>query len=201
MLQFRKFKDERAMTGAKERCIRALLALKASYSREELSKPFVFPRVTLDASKMLASPEMRSAAVERMTGATSSIFGRSRSADQDAVHTIAGTTETIEAPPEETPEDDGFADAPPAEHAPFAKPAAAAQPEPDPRDPLRAQLNAILADKAKREVLSRKKDKATEKNAVDLIASAIDDEAATVDSLTALLTRCGTLFGAKGGAA
>jgi hypothetical protein len=75
MLQFRKFKDERAMTGAKERVIREFVALKNTYSRDELSKPFAFPRVIPDTSKMLEHPEVRKAAIEKMTGAVSSIFG------------------------------------------------------------------------------------------------------------------------------
>jgi len=75
LLQYRKFKDERAMTGAKERCIRALLAIKHAYTDEELKKPFAFPRVLPDVNKMLANPEVRQAAIDRMTGAASSIFG------------------------------------------------------------------------------------------------------------------------------
>jgi len=75
MLQYRKFKDERAMSGAKERVIREFVALKNTYSREELSKPFAFPRVIPDTAKMLEHPEVRQAAIEKMTGAVSSIFG------------------------------------------------------------------------------------------------------------------------------
>ena len=74
-------------------------------------------------------------------------------------------------------------------------PAAPAAAAPDPRDQVRAQLNAILADTAKRDTLSKKLDKASGKSAVDLIAEAVSDEAATADALQALLTRCGRLFG------
>jgi len=75
VLQYRKFKDERAMTGAKERVIRAFVALKNTYSRKELSQPFAFPRVIPDTEKMLAHPEVRQAAIQKMTGAVTSIFG------------------------------------------------------------------------------------------------------------------------------
>lgn len=75
MLQYRKFKDERAMTGAKERVIRQLLAIKATYTKAELVKPLAFPRVTFDSSKMLKDPEMRQAALDRMTGSIGAIFG------------------------------------------------------------------------------------------------------------------------------
>jgi len=75
VLQYRKFKDERAMTGAKERVIREFVALKNTYSRKELSQPFAFPRVIPDTEKMLSHPEVRQAAIQKMTGAVTSIFG------------------------------------------------------------------------------------------------------------------------------
>ncbi len=75
LIQYRLFKDERAMTGAKERVIRAFMAIKANYTQAELSKPFAFPRVTLDTDKLLAVPEVRQAALDRMTGTVGSIFG------------------------------------------------------------------------------------------------------------------------------
>ena len=71
----RKFRDERAMTGAKERVIREFLALKSTYRREELSKPLAFPRVIPNISKMLENPGVRQVAIEKMTGAITSIFG------------------------------------------------------------------------------------------------------------------------------
>ena len=74
MIQYRKFKDERAMTGARERCIKAIIALKSSYTAQELSLPFAFPIVTLDTSKMLEDEDMRDIAIEKMTGATHKIF-------------------------------------------------------------------------------------------------------------------------------
>ncbi|GAI80963.1 unnamed protein product, partial [marine sediment metagenome] len=40
LLPYKKFKDERAMTGAKERVIKALIAIKDNYTDAELSKPF-----------------------------------------------------------------------------------------------------------------------------------------------------------------
>jgi len=76
LLPYRKFKDERAMTGAKERVIRQFVALKNSYTDAELSRPFAFPRIITDTSKMLESPEMRQAAIEKMAGSVTSIFGK-----------------------------------------------------------------------------------------------------------------------------
>ncbi len=127
VLQYRKFKDERAMTGAKERVVRKLLALKPTYTNEELKKPFAFPRVLPDVNKMLANPEVRQAAIERMTGAASSIFGPSNGSRRErnvtpecqAIEEDAGleipASEVHEAPeeplptfdaPEEPPQED-----------------------------------------------------------------------------------------------
>jgi len=75
IIQALKFKDEKAMTGAMERVIRKIIAIKDTYTKEELSKPFVFPRVTLDIGKMLQDPKLRQAAIDRMTGSSKQIFG------------------------------------------------------------------------------------------------------------------------------
>lgn len=78
MISYRKFKDERAMTGARERCIKALIAMKSSYTEEELLKPFAFPSVSLDISKMLDDPKTSEAAIARMTMASAEIFSRNK---------------------------------------------------------------------------------------------------------------------------
>lgn len=106
MISYRKFKDERAMTGAKERCIRALLALKSSYTDDELKKPFAFPRVLPDVNKMLQDPAVRQAAIERMTGAAATIFGRpsNNRIVRNVTPVPAGEEETLEIPAEEVHE-------------------------------------------------------------------------------------------------
>ena len=75
LLPYRKFKDERANTGAKERVIKFFLALKSTYTKEELSKPIAFPRIVTDTTKLLADPATRQGAIDKMTGAVRSIFG------------------------------------------------------------------------------------------------------------------------------
>ncbi len=75
LLPYKKFKDERAMTGAKERVIKALIAIKDTYTDAELSKPFAFPRVLPDVNKMLADPAIRQAAIDRMIGSQHALFG------------------------------------------------------------------------------------------------------------------------------
>lgn len=94
LLQKRKFKDELAMTGAKERVIRQLLAIKQTYSKAELSKPFAFPRVTTDTAKILQDPEMRKVAIDRMSGSVSAIFGPGRAQNGD-VHDVTPVRDAL----------------------------------------------------------------------------------------------------------
>lgn len=75
MIQYRLFKDERAMTGAIERLVKQCLALKSTFTAGDLQKPFAFPRVTLDADKMLQDPELRQAVIDRAAGSANAIFG------------------------------------------------------------------------------------------------------------------------------
>ncbi len=110
LLPYRKFKDERAMTGAKERVIRQFVALKDGYTDAELSRPFAFPRVITDTSKMLESPEMRQAAIEKMAGSVTSIFGKAPDMEIPAeeaspeyeVHNGNNRAQIEEQPKEET---------------------------------------------------------------------------------------------------
>lgn len=74
-IQMRKFKDERALTGAIERVIKFFVALKSTYTSAELSKPFAIPRVVIDVSKMMANPDMRDAAMDRALGSSAALFG------------------------------------------------------------------------------------------------------------------------------
>ncbi len=59
MLIWTKHKVAFAETGAHNRVIRALLILKPFYTREELLKPFVLPRVSLNVEYMLKSIEFK----------------------------------------------------------------------------------------------------------------------------------------------
>jgi len=102
LLQKKKFKDELAMTGAKERVIRKLLAIKSTYTKAELSKPFAFPRVTLDASKMLASPTARQGAIHRMMGSADAIFGPGNEREERDVTPAEETQDKPDATPEPT---------------------------------------------------------------------------------------------------
>jgi len=116
VLQYKKFKDERAMTGAKTRVIRALIAIKSAYTDAELSKPFVFPKVILDTNKLLASPEMRQVALDKMTGNINSIFGQPRNITPDAEEasftTLSAPEEMDDEQPAAQPGEPDFEDEP-----------------------------------------------------------------------------------------
>lgn len=73
MLQWRKSLLQRAETGARLRCIRALLAIKSHYTQEELRKPFVVPRI--DFSPDYSDPEVRRIVLQHGLDAASRLFG------------------------------------------------------------------------------------------------------------------------------
>jgi len=86
--QRRKFKDELAMTGAKERVIRYFFSMKGTYTTTELNKPFVIPHILLDTDAMLEDPMTRRAAIQNMNGSVSDIFG-GREKDEENAFLIA----------------------------------------------------------------------------------------------------------------
>lgn len=103
VLQYRKFMCERTLTGAKERVIRQIIAMKSTFTVAELNKPFAFPRITLDASKMLESPKARQAAIEKMSGSVQSIFGPTKEEVHPEYEVHNNSSPQIEAPEGEGP--------------------------------------------------------------------------------------------------
>lgn len=75
MIQWRKNKLMRAETGAMLRVIRAALGMKSQYTREELEKPFIVPRI--DFSPDYSDPQVRQALIEHGVKAMASLFGQS----------------------------------------------------------------------------------------------------------------------------
>ena len=69
----REFKAERCESGAKNRVIRALLGLKAAYSKVQLSKPFVVIRINYVLD--LDDPKVQRYLLEKSTGAQFNVFG------------------------------------------------------------------------------------------------------------------------------
>jgi len=101
VLQKRQFKDDLAMTGAKNRVIRYFFALHGTYTIDELQKPFVVPHVMLDTDAMLSDPTMRNTAIQNMTGAVKNIF---ESTEEPGMKNVTPeTTQIIEGPPEDMP--------------------------------------------------------------------------------------------------
>lgn len=98
--QYRKFKDERAMTGAKERAIRALLAIKSTYTDDELSRPFAFPRISTNVDAMLKTPALRDKAIENMTGSSTAIFGNGATDEPVNIVTVPDTVDGGKEPPQ-----------------------------------------------------------------------------------------------------
>ena len=66
----KKHKTKLAASGAKNRVIRALLGIKKTYTQQELSKPFVMPRVVLqpDYNDPEVKKMMLAASIQAMTG-------------------------------------------------------------------------------------------------------------------------------------
>jgi len=117
MLQWRKNKLMRAETGAMLRVIRAALGMKSQYTREELEKPFVVPRI--DFSPDYSDPEVRKAIISNGIQAMATLFGSIQSAQpapfarlplvppEDEEEGARSIDPVVSGPPEpsETPDD------------------------------------------------------------------------------------------------
>ena len=75
MALLRKTWAEKAMTGAKLRVIRALLGLKGTYTRDELSKSFAIPTVVF--SPDYSNPQIFQAMLAQGVGSVNNMFGAS----------------------------------------------------------------------------------------------------------------------------
>lgn len=75
MIQVEKFKVPLADTGAHNRVIRSILALKPNYTAEELKKPFVVPHIGLNTEFALADPELKKELISRAMGSAGAVFG------------------------------------------------------------------------------------------------------------------------------
>lgn len=83
LIQWRKNKLGRAETGAMLRVIRAALGMKAQYTREELERPFVVPRI--DFSPNYSDPEVRHALIQHGVAAMAGLFGQAQPAAPAAI--------------------------------------------------------------------------------------------------------------------
>ncbi len=76
MVLLKKTWAEKAMTGAKLRVIRALLGIKGSYTKSELSRPFAVPSVIF--SPDYSDPEIRKMMIAQGMNSAANMFGSSQ---------------------------------------------------------------------------------------------------------------------------
>lgn len=102
IIQWRKNKLGRAESGAMLRVIRAALGMKSSYTKAELEKPFVVPRI--DFTPDFNDPGVRQALIDHGVAGMTSLFGQSSYASPPALggHT-AFERPLIEAPSSDHP--------------------------------------------------------------------------------------------------
>lgn len=94
VLELAKFGEQRAVTGAQHALIHKLAHVARSFqSPQELMRGMIVARVDRNIDGVLADPEMRQAALDRMLGATESIYGPTEHEQQ-----------RIEAPTEDRPQ-------------------------------------------------------------------------------------------------
>ena len=86
MTQVEKHKVALAETGACNRVIRSLLALKNSYTKAELSKPFVIPHITLNTEFVLADPDLKRELLIQSFNSTTAVFGSQRQLEAPVQH-------------------------------------------------------------------------------------------------------------------
>lgn len=100
MIQWRKNKLMRAETGAMERVIKAALGIKSQYTREELQKPFIVPRI--DFSPDYSDPEVRRALIEHGVNAMAGLFGQTLPSSAAAALPSGRQPAPFERPPIES---------------------------------------------------------------------------------------------------
>lgn len=132
----RRFKYERALTGAKNRAIRQAIGLRQSYKQEELQLPFVVPVVSYNMKAFMENPQMRAMLGQNALRASAEIFGVA-SGDGSGHALPPVSNEEQEAPGiqdaafTEVTIVDGNQAPPPDEKTPNEKPATGEAPDPD----------------------------------------------------------------------
>jgi hypothetical protein len=194
IIQHRLSKNEKANTGAKERVIRALIAMKSTYTDEELEKPFVYPCVSVDSAKMLANPDVRAMATERLAPSIRTIFGPGPrevtdvSPPKQIPRTVdVETQEVIESASAEEGQVPMF---------PEVEPEKPAEPELSPED----KLKKILAG-YKEKITGASRGAQSGKTVHELIDAIVADPKATAEAISSFIDRCEHyLQSMKGGA-
>jgi hypothetical protein len=180
LLELAKFGEQRAVTGAQHSLIHKLAHVARSFkSPEELMRGMIVSRVDRNVNGVLADPEMRDAALDRMLGATETVYGPrkqiERTYDPETQERIDQPA-SIDLPGQqvmEFPEDEP------------------ARPEPTEKDKLREDLKGYLA--------SIPADVKLKSGATvhSLIRGLIENADATEAELNSMLDRCIAYMGAK----
>ena len=174
-MEKRKFKNELAMSGALNRVIRSFVAIKNSYTAEEIAKPFVFPRVTIDTGKMLNDPKLRGAAIGLIAGSTTTVFGPDAGAVTE--HRVHGREKVFDPAPGSAVD---VVDAEVVED-PFAG-ISIEEPELTPEEKRRKTAIDALDDFHASDYLSEAQKQA--------VRSALDDNATPIEKLEELQKKC-----------
>ena len=114
--QFKRFLEHRsshAETKALHRCLRKAIGLKATYTKQELEKPFIIALLVPN----LEAPEMQQALIQNSLTATGLLFGTQPTQAIEKKEPLA-----LPAGEEEYDDDNGFPVGPPQEEAPQTQP-------------------------------------------------------------------------------
>lgn len=98
----RKFGSQICASIAENAMIRKILGLKHAYTKQELEKPFVVPRLILDAK----DPDVKRATISVMTGAIEHMYPEPHTVEVAAETPAIEAPKQIEAAPKETPKAD-----------------------------------------------------------------------------------------------
>ena len=99
--RFRRYKLQRCETGAINRVIRSILAVKNAYTQEELQKPFAVPHVQFAPD--FSDPDIKRATIKKFTGQSDVLFGKEEKAAEVAPPPVEEETPQIEeAAPDQT---------------------------------------------------------------------------------------------------
>ena len=191
LLETAKFGEQRAVTGAQHSLIHKLAHVSRSFKTpDELMRGMKLLRIDRNINGVLADPGLRSAALDRMLGATETVFGPPKQIDAQPV-TRTVDTESGEVLPTGTRPEEG-------QEALFPEAEPEKPPEPDP-NPLES-LKVILASYKRKIPADAKANKGTPIHAI--LDAAIADPKATEKTINTLIDNCEHYLATmKGGAA
>jgi hypothetical protein len=182
-LDYVKVGHRRASTGARLALIRYFCKCPTSWKDNELPPEIMLCRVDLNTDALLASPEMRDAAIAHAVGATRDLFGPAQGGERNVTPAPAA----IEAPAEE-PELD-FGDDPAASELPAGL---EIQPptEPTPEEHAIAEARAKLQEWQHSNAVKAHRARPGKKSAAQAIREALADKDAPLAELERILGLC-----------